>query len=231
MRARPRLVTAVLAVVVLSGCSDTPADRAGAVDQPPAAGAVEGQREVADRVYSAAQVESALLTVADLPTGWSVKPDDSATENPSDDYALCPEFAAVMKKTADLEDFAAGFTSPTGSDLGEVIMSLPQAEARTLLADLSKAVSACPKLKGRTDGDVPYDLDLAALSFPKLADETFAMRMTAELYGDTVTSDVVMVRRGGVLVMISQTAAGPTDTVVTEDVARRAVAKAEKVLA
>lgn len=232
MRAGPAVMTAILAVVLSAGCGETGSDRASTVDQPAAAGTVQEEREVPARRYSSEQIKGALLTVADLPTGWSVKPDNgSSGKQDSHEYAQCPKFAAVVKQVSDVDNITADFTSPAGSRLNEGIMSLGEADAGKLMADYSDAVSACPKLASRTRDGVAFDMYLTALSFPKLADETFAVRATATVHSTTVNMDMVLVRHRGVIVSIVQTSTAVIDTMTTEEVARLAVAKAGKILA
>ncbi|GAA4927777.1 hypothetical protein [Actinoplanes utahensis] len=230
------MTTAVLTIAALAGCGADGEDRAGTVGQPTGAGTVGQSTGAAPAQpgagsYSADQVKAALLTVADLPTGWSAEPDDgSAPEDASENYAECPEFAAVVKKAAGVEQLDADFKSPAGTSLDETIMTLNESGARDLVAGYAKGVAACPKLTTKTDGGTTFDMYMTALSFPKLADETVAHRVTAEVSGTTVNLDMVLVRRGGVVITLVQTATGVIDTAVTEDVARRALTKAEKAL-
>lgn len=218
------MMTATLTIGALAGCGAAEDDRAGTIDRP-TAGATGGQPS------SAGQVRDALLTVADLPTGWTAEPDDgsAADKDPSGQYAECPKFAAVVKKAAGLEQVDAEFTSPAGTSLDETIMRSDEAAARDLIAGYAEGVASCPKLTGTTDG-VAFDMDLTALSFPKLADETFAHRVSAKVTGTSVTMDMVLVRRGPVVITIVHSAPGPIDTTVTEDITRRALARADKAL-
>ena len=235
MRARLRMAAAAMLVLGLSGCGqggDDRAetvrdDRAGTVQEPAPAGTVVKTEPVTDRLYSSAEIKKALLGVTDLPTGWSARPhDDSPAKDTSNDYASCPQYAAVNKRAAKLDNnLHAKFASPAGSNVDQALWSLAAADAKKFVSDYSEAVAACPKLSGET-----FDMSLTALSFPELADETFACRVTAKTYGTTVNMDMVLVRRGGVLIMLVHTAAGAVDTGATEFVARRALEKAERVL-
>lgn len=178
---------------------------------------------------SAEQARAALLTVMDLPTGWSAKPDTGAAKkDSSDDYQECPKLAAVFKKADSADDISAGFTSPSDSDLSEAILPMTLSAAESLVAEFSDVVTTCKRLSSNTDDGMPFDMYMTALSFPKLADETFAFRTTATLMGATVNADMVLVRRSGVLCFIVHTARGRIDTAATEDVAQRAFAKIEK---
>lgn len=230
VRALVRLAAAALTVVVLAGCNDPGGGQVRTGDQASGAGAVAPAPGAPTRVFSAEEAKGALLTVAELPTGWSAEPDDGATKNATQTYEQCPEFGAVTKRFNVTNAPDAGFRSPAGSEVSEALLSYPVAEAKTLVAEFSAATAKCPKLTDQTDEGISFDMHLTALSFPTLADETFAFRTTARLYGNTVHIDLVLVRRGGVIIAVSHTASGAIDTAMTEDVTRRALAKVEAVL-
>ncbi|WP_189079210.1 hypothetical protein [Mangrovihabitans endophyticus] len=211
--------------MVTVGCADAGHDRADTVDQPAPHG--DGQQTSA-REVSAAKAKDALLTVTDLPTGWSAKPDTSSSAKGSlddDGDAQCPKYAAVIRKTAAMDDISAGFVSPSGTDVVEGILPLTEPAARELVTEYSDAVTACQKMTSTTADGVPYELYLTALSFPKLGDDTFALRTTATLSGITINVDLALIRRGGALIFVVQTARGAIDTATTQDVGRRALAK------
>jgi hypothetical protein len=222
---RAALVAAT--VMVAAGCGDTGHDRAGTVGQP---GAHGGSQQPSAHEFPAAKVKDALLTVSDLPTGWSTKPDrSSSTRDDSGDYAQCPKYAAVIKKANATDHISVRFTSPSGSTVEEAIQPLTESAARELLTEFADALTACKKVTTKTDDGVPFELYLTALSFPKLADDTFALRVTATVSGITINIDMVLIRRGGVLITVVQTARGRIDTTTTEDVSRRALAKVNSV--
>lgn len=220
------MVVAATSIIAVAGCSNTGRDRAETVEQPDAVSTVQQDQ---GRKLTAEQARSALLTVTDLPTGWSAKPDtDTAKKDSSGDYQECPKLAAVFKELESVDDISADFTSSTGSDVSEAIMPVTVSAAERLVTEFSEAVTTCKVLSTQTDSGMPFDMYLTALSFPKLADETFAFRTTAALMGATVNADMALVRRNGVLIFIVQTAAEQIDTGATEDVARRALTKVDE---
>ncbi|MFI1997059.1 hypothetical protein [Actinoplanes sp. NPDC020271] len=229
-----------MTTLVLAGCGGSEEERAITTTSTGAASAgvtattgpdrpVETPR-APDRSYSAQELERALLTVTDLPTGWSADPDGKPGHDSPEQFAECPKYAALVRKLNGMAEGATGFVSPTGSDVSENLRSLSQTGAAALFAEQTEAITACPRLTGTTDSGLSFTMSLTALSFPRLGDETFAFRGATTAYGTTVTADVVTVRRGGVLVGIAHTAKGPVDTAVTEDLIRRALDKAAKVL-
>ncbi|SDT01735.1 sensor domain-containing protein [Actinoplanes derwentensis] len=221
-----RLGILVLTMALLTGCGSGSDDR-GTTLQPPAPTA----ESIVDRVFGDDQVQNALLTVADLPTGWSVKPRESrAPRDDSDEYAECSEFAAALIEYDDLSHGGVDFTAPSGATVNQGVLSVTEPKARSFLADFATAVTKCPKMTGTTRGGHSITMYLTALSFPKLADETFALRMSTTASTQTITMDLVMVRRAGVITGVVQTTIGTVDTTTTEDIARRALAKVEKTL-
>ncbi|MEV6851675.1 hypothetical protein [Actinoplanes sp. NPDC051411] len=228
MRGLVGMVTAAM-VVVLAGCGSPDSRRAQTVDPP--ARADSGARAVANRIFSAKQLEDALLSVSELPTGWSVDPesDNSSTKDSSGEYAECPQLGAVIQRYRDAP--AAEFKSPAAAAFSEGLLSLPPAEAKKMLTDFSAAVAACRKLSIDGGYGRSFDMFMSGLSFPQVGDETFAFRATAQTVGVTVSMDQVLVRRAGVVLAISNlTTGGTADTTATEDVTRRALSKVDKVL-
>lgn len=228
MRAGLWVIAAAVTVTVLAGCSGTGDERAHTVDD---SGAVSTVGHVPLRTLTAEQARSALLVAADLPTGWIAEPDTGAPKKDSSgDYDQCPAYDAVMQRVSRADDVSAEFTAPDGSDVSEALLPLAETDAQGMLADFSEAVTACKKLTTQMDSGVAFDMYFTALSFPQLADETFAFRTTATVFGRTVNLDMAVVRRGGVLVFIVQQAGEAIDTALTEEVARRAVTKVDAAL-
>jgi len=226
-----RVAAVAVTLVALGGCGDAGDGRAKTVERPASTGVAQPEAPAPGRVFSMQEVEGALLSAADLPTGWTTEPDEeSSPSDSSGDYAQCPALGAATKRLARKESRDVSFSSPAGSDVGEQIVSLSEDDTKKLLADFSAGVTACKKVSTTTDDGPPLDIHLSALSFPSLADETFAFRERATLYGATINVDLILVRRGGLLIVITHRARGVIDTTMTEDVARRALAKADKTL-
>jgi hypothetical protein len=82
------------------------------------------------------------------------------------------------------------------------------------------------------DGKVT-EFRLSALSFPKLGDDTFAVRMSTDAEGLSVVIDVIVVRRSGVMMLLTNAGVGvgTPDSATTETVARKALDKVDKALA
>jgi hypothetical protein len=228
MRAGLRAAAAVVMVTVLAACSETGNDRARTLDDSTAVTTV-GQAPL--RTLTAEQAKSALLAATDLPTGWTAEPDAGAPKKDSSgDYEQCPAYEAVMQKVSQADHVSTDLTAPDGSEVSETLLPMAEADAKGLLASFPAAVTACKKLTAKTDTGAPFDMYFLALSFPQLADETFAFRTTATVLGRTVNLDMAIVRRGGVLLFIVQRSGETIDTALTEEVARRAVTKVDTAL-
>jgi hypothetical protein len=228
MRAGRWMIAAALVATVVAGCSEAGDERARTVDDtaPVSPG---GQAPL--RTLTAEQAKGALLAASDLPTGWVAELDTGAVKKDSSgDYDECPAYDAAMQKVSRADDIAADFTAPDGSDFSEALLPLAEEDAKDLFAEFSAAVTACKKLTTKTDDGVAFDMHFMALSFPQLADETFAFRTTATVLGRTMNLDMAMARRGGVLAFIVQQASETIDTGLTEEVARRAVTKVDAAL-
>lgn len=229
MRARRWAAAAAVTATVLAGCSDAGDERARTVDDAAAAAAV-GQAPL--RTLTVEQARSALLVAADLPTGWTAEPDNGAPKKDSSgDNDPCPAYDAVTQKVSQADDIATDLTSPDGSEVSEALIPMSEPDAKALFAEYSAAVTACKTLTIVPDDGVPFEMRFVALSFPQLADETFAFRVTATVLSRTMYIDTAVVRRGGVLVFIVPKPGETVDTALTEDVARRAIMKVDAVLA
>jgi hypothetical protein len=229
MRAGLQVIAAAVTVAVLAGCSDTGGERARTVDD---AAAVSNVGQAPLRTLTVEQARNALLVAADLPTGWTAEPDDgSPKKDSSGDNDPCPAYAAVTQKVSQADDVSTDLTAPDGSEVSEALVAMAETDAKALFAEYSAAVTACKTLPVVPDDSVPFEIKFLALSFPQLADETFAFRATATVLSRTVNIDTVIVRRGGVLGFIVSKPGETIDTVQTEDVARRAVTKVDAALA
>jgi hypothetical protein len=140
--------------------------------------------------------KAAVLTLDDMPTGYSVGEDSSSSD---DALKGCPQLEALDADTtqpvAKAEaQFQAGQLGPFIQH--EVAVS-EKGKAHDEFAKLRSAVDApgCQSFSQPTDnGTATYRL--GPLSVPRLGDETFALRLTGDKAAYNVTLDLVAERIG-----------------------------------
>ena len=149
-----------------------------------------GSTTTAVRPLTEAQLKSALLTVTDLPTGWSTTPPRTnkkgVCNHPSVDKAITP--AASTES-----DFVKGKVVPF---FGEQFLAYP---------DDATAARAFDKFKSNASSCTTYQedgvtVDIGQLSVPQLGDRTFGYRQTLSQGGQSVVLDDTVIQRGPLLV-------------------------------
>ncbi len=207
------LVTRViLAAVLLVGCG-------GDKDDSPPTGSdtTRGPR----RPLSDADASEAVLTLEDLPAGWSFRA--SAVDRTD---GFCKEFdlaEGVPPAGRARAEFQGG-----ASYLNHVVAVYDAASDATRRMQIVKAgVARCRRFTADQ-----VSLDLSAGTYPKLGDETIAVKGTGKAGDVPVTVQLLFVRAGRVVTFLAgltgETLTGPTlDAKALEGVARRAEAKAE----
>lgn len=143
------------------------------------------------------QLDAALLTITDMPTGWATVTDDDSDDSgpPCDDAGL----AKVLEMDSDdLPDgqFTAAADEDFGPLLGNAVTVLPPEAPDDVMTTWRDRVLAC---ENESDG---FDISFGELSFPTMGDESFAVRMN--LTNDTATAhvDMLMVRTGDIVVAL-----------------------------
>jgi hypothetical protein len=180
-----RTATAFLLVVVTVG---TWWGSASAKDERPAA-------------LDAVGLESAVLALEDLPTGWS---EDTAPPplTPEDSGGFCdrPNEAARAQTAGAVASAQVTFTdgSADGASVTETAFSFPTVKAaKSYMKATRAAIDACPSWKALSD-DGAMTRSVAPISFRKVGDETIAVRITGIPDGATTgdSIDQVVVRKG-----------------------------------
>lgn len=163
-----------------------------------------------------ADLRAALLAVEDLPTGFTAQ----AADEGEDDGASCGEDLeetnpAAAKAAA---SFAGGMLGPF---VQEELLAYEPDEAEAVMARGIASVRAC---QGYTD-DQGQKFNLSPLSFPDLGDETFAARLDVDGPSLDLVADVVVLRQDDVIAFLFHASTLPVDSVLTERLARTALAK------
>lgn len=236
---RPVLVASVLLTLLSVGCSSG-SDRAATVtanSQPtratPSASAAtvpasspvsQSTRSHSGKAPTDADLAAVLLTVQDMPTGWAVSPpSSSASASDNTTFVGDPKCEGVYQQ---LEEHTAldhvGHASTEfskgsfGPFIEEDLSSFASADVvKNELKTLKDGITACPTIKQKDADGTVTTLTASALSFPKLGDETFAVRLAGEGGGQgfslPLTVDAVFIRTGrcGVTIAGFGIGAGP----------------------
>lgn len=139
-----------------------------------------------------------LLTVADLPAGWSVSHSTSSGggATPPCIKALKVRFHSSSKAEA---SFVKGTDVPI---LNEVIGYFGTAAATAAVFNAGvAALNACTTMSFKADG-YTYSGSIGAMSFPHLGDQSSAWQLTLTSQGYTFGFDVVVARKGPELALV-----------------------------
>jgi hypothetical protein len=247
--ARARLAVAFSCAFLglAAGCADDPPERAGTVSSDEtsketadeeAAGPDGAKDPVTDdnarRVLSDKEAKGALPGVAQMPSGWSVDPDNTLgddeddSDDDDDDDTTTPAKCQELFDTLDQanEDDPVGNASVTftqggfGPFLGVDISSFEDDVNDESLGRALDTLGECPKFTVDThDGEAPTTYTVSPLSFANVGEETAAFRMTFESEGMGVALDFAVVRVGHNLVTGSTAAigGGTVDATVLEN--------------
>jgi hypothetical protein len=163
-------------------------------------------------------LEGRLLAIEDLPTGWSSMPyEDESDGGDCDDAGI-----------VDTADAAAGVAFSQGSFGPFLTQALTRfgsdAAASAALVSFRDFAERCQTYTTTEDDGSTSTATLSPLSFPDLADDTYALRLTVEA-ALPLSGDVIVVRQGRVLMLLAHVGIGSIESSVTEDVTRRAVEK------
>lgn len=213
MRRRSLVSVLVASGLLLTACGGDDSsgggddDRARTIAEPSSAAPAEPEGD-GDKTLTEAELSAALLTVADLPTGYTAVPptedDDSETTGGDD------ECSAKFKELSDAEgtEAASAEASFEGGGLGTILEeSLESYEDEDQLKqrfdDVVSVLSECPTFSSTEDGETT-DFTLGALSFPKLGDDTVALAITGKTPDFEVKLNIVVVRLGRNVMSVSQ---------------------------
>ncbi len=168
---------------------------------------------------SAATPKSRLLSLSDLPTGWSV------TRRPSTGGGVLTTscLSALRKPPKHGKKASATFTGDTTS-LSETLATGPGTVARIQL--LNRTLRTCRGGTLTDDGKTVH-LDIDRMSIPKVARTSVAFSLTAEETGITVWSDLVTFRVDGYVGVLFYGGIGTPDATAFLAFAKEAVAKAD----
>ena len=223
----------LVSVLVVAACSSGGSDRAETVSPvapTPTEAATADEAEGVEAVeITAEELSAALLTLDDMPTGWTISPPDE--DDDDDGTELCGQEFGEVAEAVDRAE--ASFNQ---SDLGPFIVQtlglFREGEAGQNLALFVEAAGSCSEWTAVDSEGEETNWRISALSFPKFGDETFAFRLSSDptIIG-IVTVDAIIVRRGDVILLLAHLAFGfeGVDSELTESLTRIADEKLENI--
>jgi hypothetical protein len=230
---RKTVLTIAAVVVLAAGCGgDDPPERADTVEgASPSATEGDEAREPEDgagEALNAEQAEAALLTVEDLPTGWSVDASEETDSEDTTDPAECAALFDSLSEAADpLAEAKANFTAGgVGPFLVHAVAS-HEADLTDHIGKIADALDQCPEFSMTDAEGVTTEFTTAPLSFPNLGERTLAVRLQGSTPDLDVAFDVVWIAIGQNGITLVAGGILPMQGSEIEDLATRAVQKLE----
>jgi hypothetical protein len=171
-----------------------------------------------------AALEKALISLDDLPAGWAVRAgEDKGDEANKETFTfLCQEYQrkAIANASVDFQK------AQLGSFLLHSVTAYPPGEAGDQFAKMRSAVDQCATFKDTQDGTTT-DWTVTPISFPKLGDQSFAIRLSSEFALGIIEVDSVYIRIGDTITSLQYMVLGlqSIDSTQTELFARLAEEK------
>jgi hypothetical protein len=220
---RITLTICVAGLVLFGACGDDD-ERARTVEPPePAVTEAPDETPEPDEPEEAApepkdiDLEAALLTLDDMPSGWTQEP-EAETDDESD-VTLCDvePLDDVEAVDSSSREFSAGDFGPF---LHHSVAVYESGQAEQALDAFLEALDACDEWTEETE-DGPVTWRPRALSFPGLGDDTVAVRINVEAEAFNATVDMVTWRRGDFLsLLFTMEVFGSPDAEQMEELAR-----------
>ena len=155
--------------------------------------AVDPKRAITKR--DQARARRATLLRSDVPATWSSEPARDAGA------PLCEKFAPNLSRLTITGNVASPvFVSETGGAWSEAWVYLTEAQGREAFSRLAqRALVTC------LVNELPQEFNarVSGVSLPKMADATRGFRITGQFDGSTIISDLVWLRAGRTVVLLS----------------------------
>lgn len=163
-------------------------------------------------------MDSVVVTLQDLPTGWTASTPEDDDE---DDDEICDgqdPFNAVEPVEEAESNFEQGSFGPFLSSIAGRYAGTD--EAQGVLDAVADAVDQCQTFTDVDEDGNETTYTFAALSFPKLGDDTYAARLSATTPFGPLALDFAFARDGDAVVAIINGGLGAADTALTESMLR-----------
>jgi hypothetical protein len=182
----------------------------------PLAGAASGKA----RTGSASILRAALLQLQDLPVGYRRAPVSSSNSSP------CGPPIAQLVARAEV-DFARG---PNGPFVFDIIREVTAGTGAAVMTRFEARVAGCRTFSHKnSDGSIDT-YRLSRLSFPALGDQSFAFRLDGKASGLRFDSDVAVVRRGDIFILLDQGGLGAANPSLLLELSRKALQRLDGVI-
>jgi hypothetical protein len=186
----------LLMLPLLAGCGSDGEDRADTVSDDRSTTTTADKPKERSTPLTKDDLAAALLTIDDMPTGWAGSPpEDDSDDDFCDDAPKLGDPKIEAEATFQEDEF--------GPVYFEAIGVYDDAEA--YMDKLEEVVDACRSFTDVDDEGTETTGSIQPLSFPKLGEETFAMRATGEGGGFSFSGDFVIIRLSDDLLMMSGT--------------------------
>ncbi|MFJ2741815.1 hypothetical protein ACIO3O_19380 [Streptomyces sp. NPDC087440] len=247
MRIRPlRFAAAGLAassLVLLTACGGS-ADAESKADakKTPAPTSAAPTPAASEAPLSKSQVKAALLTVKDLPTGWSSAGKGSEEGEDGGDLKPGAKVSAACKKALDLmngefsgfEPKAAvdtEFQGPQGATLNLTVETHKAGEAQRAVKEVETTVKGCDAAFPVVMEGTAVKVRLTELSVPAQGDESHGFRFTVLLPDETqIDMDLAYARYGQSITAAAYLGSGePAEVKAFEDVFKKSVTRLKDV--
>lgn len=202
-----------------------PQETATIVETPGSAATTPEDADIGERL------PEALLTLEDMPTGWTVSPTEEDEED-DDGSEICGVASGQFAEDASARVTANFQESEFGPLLAQIIDLFADGNAKRVVAEFSDAFGSCTEWTDIDEDGNETTWRLSPLSFPKFGDETFAFRMSTVTFLGAVELDFIVWRRGDIVEVIGHTTIGleGVDSEQTEAFVQRADGKLKAIL-
>ncbi len=177
----------------------------------------------AQAATTAPDLNAELLSVSDLPAGWSVIP---STSSGSTEAECLKNAKTVVKGTSKADAQFAGGSN--GLPLVDEALGYTPGQASKAMAAFSQVMAGCGHISVTSGGDTLTGT-VGAMSFPAVADQSAAwqMNLSGTISGLSVTLgfDIVLFRRADSVGLIVYGDLGTPDILAVQTLVRDAAAK------
>jgi hypothetical protein len=159
------------------------------------------------------EVGSVLLTIDDLPPGWTISPEEEEEEEEDSDECDSDQFGISVEADA----VVVFMGDEMGPLIGQVVWDLSEEddlspdEAIDLMADFAEGCSGTVDKDGQITTYAP-------LSFDEYGDETLAIKMALESDFFPAAAEVITIRDGDIVTTIAQLGIFAVDPRLTVEV-------------
>lgn len=217
----------VAVALVTASCGDDD-DQARTVDvttstmetepAPAESGTAPATSTTAREAVPASSMDSVVITLQDLPTGWTASPPEAQAPQDEEFCEGQDPFDAVEPVEEAESAFEQGAFGPFLSSIAGRYASAD--DAQQVLDALAHAVDQCQTFTEIDDDGTETTYRFTALSFPNVGDDTYAARMSATTPVGPLALDFAFARQGQAVAGIINGGLGEADTALTESTLR-----------